>query len=158
MSGEWDITPLRGFTTRTYQPRVLLWWVVGFSLLLVAGAIAGWVFLGADVRARFTPRQVVFLATLVLGMVAAMLLMALSSVTLNEYGIVVRNGVVTHRWAWYQIDGVRFRDGDPWASALFDTPDGIVRRSLMGIQRTDGERAAAAVVDIRERLQASRQQ
>lgn len=149
-------TPLRGFVDTTYAPRRLLWWVIGLSILTLVAATVGWLRLDPSVRARFTAPQVFMLIGLVVMTIGVMLLLARSAVTLNRWGIVVRNGLVVHRWTWYQIDGVRYRDGDPWASVLFDTPGGIVRRPLIGIQRTDGARAERAVADIRARLAASR--
>ncbi len=153
-----DLEPLRGFDPVTYRPRVVLWWAVALSCVLIGAAALGWAFIGPDVRAGFTVVQVLWLIMLIGLIIGVMFLLALSNVTLTEWGIVARNGLMVQRWAWYQVDGVRFREGDPWASVLFDTPDGIVRRPLIGVQRTDSAQTVEAVAEIRRRLEASRAQ
>lgn len=142
---------------RTYRPRMLLVWVIVFAVILVGGSITVWVMLGADIQELFTGPQIwTLLGLLGLG-VAIMFAGALSSVEANPIGLVVRNGPAVQRWTWQQVDGIRFRDGDAWAFALFRTDDGeIISRPMLGIQRTDGARAEQAVAEIRERLTASR--
>ena len=143
---------------RTYRPRLLLVWVIAFAVILVGGSVTVWMMLGADIQQMFTGPQIWTLVGLLALGVAIMFAGALSSVEANPVGLVVRNGPAVQRWTWRQVDGIRFRDSDAWAFALFRTDDGdITARPMLGIQRTDGARAEQAVAEIRERLAASRE-
>ena len=55
-------------------------------------------------------------------------------------GLTVRNLMVTRRLEWAEIVSVRFGSGRPWVS--LDLADGDTL-AVMGIQRADGDRAAA---------------
>ena len=54
----------------------------------------------------------------------------------DEYGIVIRNVLVTRRVVWGQVRRVRFAGGDAWA--WLDLVDGE-EVAVMAIQRSDGE-------------------
>lgn len=55
-------------------------------------------------------------------------------------GLRVRNLVVTRTVAWAQIVSVRFGEGRPWVQLDLDDGDTL---AVMGVQRSDGERAKA---------------
>ncbi len=114
--------------------------------MVLALVLTVWIAWGPDVRARFTPFQK---ATLVfLGLLALAVWYALmrSRVTVAESGITVVNGYKTRVFAWTQVLAVSLRRGAPWAS--FDLADGT-SVSVMAIQGSDGERAIAAVRELR---------
>ncbi|MBU4213297.1 MAG: PH domain-containing protein [Actinobacteria bacterium] len=53
-------------------------------------------------------------------------------------GLTVRNLVVTRRLSWAEVVSVRFGQGRPWVQ--LDLADGDTI-AVMGVQRSDGERA-----------------
>lgn len=142
----------------TYRPVVLRWWVIGFSSLLIVATGLGWWAIGPEQRAMYRLWHIATILFLVAVLLWGQWLLVISRVTVDATGVSVRNGHRRHRWTWDEIAGVRYRDGDPWPSLLFREGDDIVRRQLLGIQRTDRERADAAVADLRTRLAASRNQ
>ncbi len=135
-------------------PRVLR--VVGgiFSAALVGMVIIGWMALPAHLRALFTPFQVATLLAVLVALVGVIGLVAGSSVRADAQGVTVRNGLRVRRFDWPDVHRVLFRPGDPWATLLVGRSDDPVRVQLLGIQRSDGDRADRAVAELR-RLQAA---
>ncbi len=120
------------------------------SVVLVAASLLGWFALAPATRALFTLPQVATLVGIVFVMLGFMMSLGLSRVVVEAAGLTIRNGLRTHRVPWSRIRGFRFTEHDPWAYVLLDgEPD---RRPLLGIQRTDHERAEAMVASLRERL------
>ena len=62
-------------------------------------------------------------------------------VTVDETGVSVRNLMLSRRLEWAEIVSVRFGQGRPWVQ--LDLADGDTL-AVMGIQRADGDFAAAA--------------
>ena len=58
----------------------------------------------------------------------------------DEAGITVRNLVITTRLEWAAVVDVRFGEGRPWVQ--LDLDDGATL-AVMGVQRSDGDRARA---------------
>lgn len=112
------------------------------SAVLLATAVVGWVAMPAETRDLFTAPQLLTLAFFVLVMIGFMMSVGLSVVRADEAGLTFRNGLRTHHLDWAQVAGFRFTENDPWAYVLTDgDPD---QRPLLGLQRTDRERADAA--------------
>jgi hypothetical protein len=55
-------------------------------------------------------------------------------------GLLVRNLLVSQRLAWAQIEGLRFRAGDPWVVLVLVDGEEV---AVMAVQRSDGERSRA---------------
>lgn len=141
----------------TWYPRNLLFWALGFSVVLVALSAWGWVALGAEVRAQFTGFQIATLILFELVMIGLMMGLGTCTVTADAAGLRVRNGVRRHVLAWDDIAEIRYRHGDPWAYAIHaDDPDDPSRTQLLGVQATDGQRCRDAVAELRQRLAAHR--
>jgi hypothetical protein len=136
---------------RTWRPfgARLMAYVLGF--LLVALTATVWIAWGPDVRARFTFFQ---RATLVLlGLMGLSILHALvrSRVTARQDGLVVVNGYRSHRLEWAEVIAVSLRRGAPFAT--LDLSDGTTL-TIWAIQGSDGERANAAVRELRAAMAA----
>jgi hypothetical protein len=131
---------------RTYRPLgpriVAVVLVVGLGVVCVMA----WFAFPPDTRAAFTGFQritVVFLALLVLACVHAL---TRSRVRATRERLVIVNGYRRRELDWAQVVAVRMPPGAPWAR--LDLTDGS-EISAMGIQGSDGDRARAAVRDLR---------
>jgi hypothetical protein len=125
-----------------------------FSGLLVLAVIIGWIALPEHLRASFTASQVITLLLVLLAIVGVIMSVALSMVRADESGLVIRNALRTHRIDWRQVQGLVYREGDPWPTLLINSRDDPDRVMLLGIQRTDHGRADRAVAELR-RLRAA---
>lgn len=114
---------------------------VGFSVVLVGGALAAWAALGTDVRARFTVLQILTFILFLAVMVTMMLAIGFCSVRADDSGLTLRNGLRTHRVPWGSIAGVTFPEGESWPT-LHLVPDSGINDTdtlgVMGIQASDG--------------------
>ncbi len=127
-------------------PRGPRWAAIGFSAVLVVGAVVAFVALGPDVRARFTGFQVFTLVLFLVVMVTIMGAIGFSTVRVQPDGLTYRNGLRTHHLPWSDVGPIQFEPGNPWprvelrgASAEGDH-DHV---PLMGIQGSDKVYAVA---------------
>lgn len=124
-----------------FRPRRSLLMASALSAVLLVATAIGWLALPPDIQVQFTGVQLATLLFFVLVMVVFMMSVGLSYVRVDTDALVLRNGVVTQRIAWAEIRGFRFTENDPWAYVLLTgEPE---QRALLGIQRTDRERAEA---------------
>lgn len=123
------------------RPRRALLMASVLSVVLVLAAALGWVAMPTNVRDLFTGPQLLTLAFFIAVMIGFMMSVGLSYVRADETGITFRNGLRTHRLDWSAVTGLRFTENDPWAYAL--TAGEVDQRPLLGLQRTDHERAEA---------------
>ena len=127
-------------------PRGPRYAAVGFSAVLVIGAIWAAVALGEQTRSQFTAFQVVTLVVFLIVTVAFMCALGFSSVRVQPQGLWFRNGLRTHELPWSDVGPIRFGGGAPWplvvlrgASAEGDHDTMM----LMGIQGSDKAYARA---------------
>lgn len=120
-----------------------------FSAALVIIVIIGWIALPSHLRAQFTPSQVITLLLVLFAIIGVIMAVAMSTVRADASGLVIRNGLRTHRIGWQQVRGLVYRDGDPWPTLLINDRDDPDKIMLLGIQRTDHARADQAVADLR---------
>lgn len=145
---------------RTYRARNLLIWSTGFSVLVVVAALVGWFAFDPEIRAMFTWFQIGTLIIIGGVLIAFMMGLGMSIVRADSEGILIRNAMSVRRIAWSDIAGFQYRHGDPWAfvvlagtddmspvGALAEHDD-LVRRQMIGIQTTDGERSRQAVREL----------
>lgn len=132
--------------TRAYYPRVTTLTAIGLSVVLLVAAWVGWQALPPDIQEMFSGVQLGTLVLFVLVMLGIMLGIGLSHVRADEAGLLIRNGLRTHRIEWQQIEGFRFTAHDPWAYVLFADDPGS--RPLMAVQRVDGARARRFVDEL----------
>ena len=137
----------------SFSPRIPL--IVSLALVIVMTvlAVVGFWLLGPEIRPRFTAFQIGTLLFFLAFMDAVALLPATSVVKADEDGLRIRNGIRTHVLPWDAVQDIRMTGGDSWAFVHLDPewhPDNIDRRMILGIQRTDGARARAAVEALRE--------
>jgi len=137
---------------------------------IVAGAavtvvmVVGWLALPREIRALFTPSQVLTLLGVLAVIVFGLATMAASYVKADEAGLRIRNGLRRYEVPWSRVHKILLRPGDPWAQLLVKPADGgafqvgpdAEKRQLMGIQATDGATARAAVQELRRRQQVFR--
>ncbi len=127
-------------------PRGPRYAAVGFSAVLVIGAIWAAIALGARTRSQFTAFQVVTLIVFLIIMVTFMCALGFSTVRVQPQGLWFRNGLRTHELPWSDVGPIHFGPGAPWplvvlkgASAEGDHDTMI----LMGIQGSDKAYAQA---------------
>ena len=113
--------------------------------LLVICAMA-WVGFEAEIRDSFTTAQKGTLIGMGLMIVAALLGLSRSRVTAEEDRIVVVNGYRRRVFARAQVIAVSLPRGAPWATLDLDDGTSV---AAMGIQGSDGDRARAAVRELR---------
>lgn len=133
---------------RTYRPRVLLIHAIVWSVVLTLFFVLGFFAFPPEIRALFNLFQIATLVFFLLFMLGFLWALAGCYVTVDADGVTYRNGLNTHRTEWSEVHAIRYRDGDAWPFLLFD--DHGTRRALMGIMRTDGQRAVEAVAEIRK--------
>lgn len=131
---------------RTWRPFGARIAATVLGAMLLAVVLTVWIAWGADVRSRFTPFQkstLVFLGLMALGCWFALVR---SRVTAHRGGVTVVNGYRRRELEWSQVVAVNLRRGAPWAG--LDLSDGT-SISLLAIQGSDGQRAIAAVRELR---------
>jgi PH (Pleckstrin Homology) domain-containing protein len=131
---------------RTFRPlgvRVAIG-VLGALLLLVV--VVMWLAFPPEIRAQFTPLELGTVIALGLLFYACGFALARSRVVAREDGLTVVNGYRTRRFHWNEVLAVTLRNGSPWA--VLDLSDGTTV-AAMGIQGSDGPRAARQVREIR---------
>ena len=132
-----------------FWPRVLLIWATGFSVLLAVAAFVGWFALAPEIRERFSVFQIVTLLLIAAILIGIMMSLGLSRVSADREGLRIRNGITFRRLAWAEVGAIQYRYGDPWAYVLLaGTEDDPIRRPMLAIQSTDGDRAHAAVATL----------
>lgn len=132
---------------RTWRPLGVRMAGIVFGGALLVVCVAAWFSFDADVRDRFTTFQRGTL--LVLGglFFAAGHALARSRVVAEVDRLVVVNGYRRRHYTWPEVIAVQLPPGAPWA--VLDLADGT-SQPAMGIQGSDGDRARAAVRELRE--------
>jgi hypothetical protein len=120
-----------------------------FGTLLVVVCAAMWVGLGAELRARFNPAEVGTMLGLVVALLVGLHALMRCRLDASQDGLTVVNGYRSRRLDWAQVVSVHLPPGAPWA--VLDLVDGTTV-SAMGIQGSDGQRARAAVQELRALL------
>jgi hypothetical protein len=141
-----DSEPAGPLLPRTWRPLGVRLAVVFFGGLLAVVCVAGWVAVGADVRAKVTVYQQ---ATVVLFAAMAVAIawgLYRCRVTATSSGLEVVNGYRTHHYEWPEVLAVHMPPGAPFPT--LDLADGTSRPTL-GIQSSDGDRARQAVRELR---------
>ena len=118
--------------------------VFGGALLVVCAF--AWFGFDEETRAKFTPFQRGTLVFLGLLGFAVFYALVRSRVVATAERLVVVNGFRRREYEWPEIIAVHLPPGAPWA--ILDLSDGT-SASAMGIQGSDGARAATAVRQLR---------
>lgn len=119
------------------------------GVFLLACFVALWLLLPASVRADFDLFQRLTAITVGLLIAAAWYSIVRCKVTASDEGLVVVNGYKVYEYEWAQIVSIKLLRGAPWA--VLDLSDGTTR-PVIALQATDGDRAIAAVREIRSHL------
>jgi hypothetical protein len=131
---------------RTWRPLGVRLAVVFFGGLLAVVCVAGWVAVGADVRAKVTVYQQATIVLIAAMAVAIAWGLYRCRVTATSSGLEVVNGYRTHHYEWPEVLAVHMPPGAPFPT--LDLADGTSRPTL-GIQSSDGDRARQAVRELR---------
>lgn len=125
--------------------------VGGASMLALLGTcLATWLLLPPEIRAKFTAFQFATIIFLIGIAFTVWLALVRSRVEATRTGLTVINGFKRRDYEWAQLISASLRRGAPWAS--LDLTDGETV-PLMGIQGSDGDRAVAAVRELRALIQ-----
>ena len=141
-----DSEPAGPLLPRTWRPLGVRLAVVFFGGLLAVVCVAGWVAVGADVRAKVTVYQQATVVLFVLMALAIAWGLYRCRVTATSSGLEVVNGYRTHHYEWPEVLAVHMPQGAPFPT--LDLADGTSRPTF-GIQSSDGDRARQAVRELR---------
>ncbi|MDH2416376.1 PH domain-containing protein [Nocardioides sp. CER19] len=135
--------PTLPHTYRPLGPRI-----VAVVLVVGLGVVCAMAWIGFDeaTKAAFDVFQKITMAFFALMILACVHALTRSRVSATKEKLIVVNGYRRRELAWAQVVAVRLPPGAPWAR--LDLADGS-EISAMGIQGSDGNRAAAAVRDLR---------
>lgn len=137
----------------TVRSRPALFTGIGLSILLVGGSVALWVGMGPLARSQWTWPQLLTIVIFLVVIVAVLMSVGLSTVHAGEDGVVVRNGLRTHRYAWDEVSDFTMNTGDPWAYMQLTPPEGEEEgdaRMLLAVQRAEGAIADEHVAELRQ--------
>lgn len=140
--------------TLSAHPRLLRRQAIIWSVLLPGAALLGWFALPAAIRVQFTGLQLATLVFFILIMLGIIWVLAVGYVKADAHGVRFRNGVKAHRFAWQEIDAIRYRPGDHWPFVEMGDTD----LPMIGIQRSDGPLADEDVAALRSLLAASQRE
>lgn len=124
--------------------------VLAFGVLLFAVAAVIWFAFPPEIQAKFTLFQRATVIAIGLAVAVAGYALARCRIVAREDEVVVVNGYKTRRLEWNQIVAVTLPSGSPWA--VLDLADGT-SVAAMGIQGSDGSRAASQVRRLRALLE-----
>jgi hypothetical protein len=133
-----------------------------FSAALVVMVIIGWIAMPPELKALFTPFQLVTLLAVLVAIVGVIMSVAMSTVRADDDGIAFRNALRSHRFRWNQVERVTFGTGDPWPALVVnigaesEDEDGTKKYVLLGILGSDGDRAVRAVQQLKSLHRAAR--
>jgi hypothetical protein len=139
--GSLDVTLPHTF--RPYGARIAIY---GLGALLALTAVVMWFAFPPHIRAEFTFLQVFTVIALGLLFYSGLFALARSRLVARDHGLTVVNGYKTRRFDWNEVLAVTLRPGSPWA--MLDLSDGT-SVPAMGIQGSDGRRAAVQVAQVR---------
>ena len=144
-----EVAPLR-LPTRLRPFGVRLAATMAGTMLTVT-VLTVWLAFPPEVRAEFTllQRLTLLLIALILGALGFAL--ARCRLDIDEQGLTVVNGYVTHRFEWGQVVAISLRPGNPWA--VLDLSDGT-SQPVMALQGSDGARARTQVRQVRAVVEA----
>ncbi|MFZ0530019.1 MAG: PH domain-containing protein [Propionicimonas sp.] len=128
-----------------FRPRRALLTASALSTVLAVASVVCWLAIPAEYQALFTLPQLLTLAFFVLVMIAIMMSIGLSYLRVDDTGLTYRNGLPTRHLSWAEVRGFRFTEHDPWAYVLLADD---LQRPLLGIQRTDRDRAEADFAEV----------
>ena len=130
----------------TWRPLGVRLAMLFFGGLLAVVCVAGWLAVGAEVRAQVTPFQQVTMLVIAATATAVAWALVRCRVTATTSGLQLVNGFRTHRYEWAEVLAVHMPSGAPFPT--LDLADGT-SRSALGIQASDGDRARQAVLELR---------
>ena len=110
-----------------------------------------WIGLG-ELREKFQPSEVRTMLMLVVALLVCLHALMRCRVDATTDGIRVVNGYRSRLFPWDSVVNVTLPSGAPWA--VLDLGDGSTV-SAMGIQGSDGDRARAAVRELRSLIEAA---
>lgn len=131
---------------RTYRPLGVRIAIIVLGALLATVTLVMWFAFPPEIRAQFTPLQILTVIGLGMMFYAGGYALARSRVVARADGLTVVNGYKKRRFEWNEVLAVTLRSGSPWA--VLDLSDGTTV-AAMGIQGSDGPRAARQVRELR---------
>lgn len=153
------VEPLAPGQKRVYRSAPVLRMATILSISLAVCFFGLWFLLEQEIRATFTWPQIGTLLFFMVFMIAFMMGIALSHMTLTSEGITVRNGVFSAFHRWDEVVDLLYGPGDTWAylrlAATPDKPEGR-DRMVLGIQRQEGAAATERVREVRAYIKAHR--
>lgn len=154
------VAPLGPGERKVYRSAPVLRMAIMLSVTLVVVFFGLWFLLEKEIRDMFTWPQIGTLLFFMVFMIAFMMGVGLSSLTLTAAGVTVRNGLFRQTHPWEEVLDVQFGPGDSWAYLkLAPGKDRAepATRMVLGIQRVEGPAAMARVREVRAYVRAHHQ-
>ena len=149
-----DDTPALPPLPRTWRPFGPRMAAAVFAVVLVGAFAWLWVRFDDQTREAVNVLQRATVVGFVLFGLALLFALARSRVVAREEGLTIVNGYRKRELAWAEVGTVRMPRGAPWPH--LDQGDDV-RISLLGIQSSDGARAATAVRELKAIVAAHRE-
>lgn len=130
---------------RAYRPLGARIAAAAVGVVLLVVVVLMWIGLPGEVRADFTPLQVITLLGVLGCILTALYGVFRTVVRANHDGLTVINLYRRRDLEWPAVVAVSLRPGQPWA--VLDVSDGTTV-AAMAIQGSDGQRAVGAVREL----------
>jgi hypothetical protein len=130
---------------RAYRPLGARIAAAAVGVVLLVVVVLMWIGLPEEVRADFTPLQVITLLGVLGCILTALYGVFRTVVRANHDGLTVINLYRRRDLEWPAVVAVNLRPGQPWA--VLDVSDGTTV-AAMAIQGSDGQRAVRAVREL----------
>ena len=155
-----QVEPLEPGERRVYRSAPVLRMATVLSISLTVCFVGLWFLLEKEIRETFTWPQIGTLLFFMVFMIAFMMGVALSHLTLSSEGISIRNGISRGSYRWDEVADMVYGPGDTWAylrlAPTTDKPEGQ-QRMVLGIQRQEGAAAGERVREVRAYIKAHHQ-
>jgi hypothetical protein len=126
--------------------RVRLFAGIGAAVLFAMFAVAGVFLRESDTGANFVLSDQIAMVGIGIMLALGALWFTRPRVRADREGVEVRNMLGARRYGWSEVERVSFPDGSPWARLELPHDEYV---PLVAIQAMDGERAVAAMRELR---------
>ena len=120
------------------------------SMVLVGGSAALWVGMDPIARSEWTWPQIATIVFFLVVIVAVVMGIGLSKVSVGPDGVTIRNAVQVNHYGWDQVDDFVMAPGDSWVhlQLVDDDQDGAAHM-VLAVQRAEGDRADEHLAQLR---------
>ncbi len=120
------------------------------SVILVGGSAGLWMAMGPLAQSEWTWPQILTIVFFLVVIVAVIMGIGLSKVSVGPDGVTIRNAVMVNHYAWDQVDDFVMAPGDSWVHLqLVDDEEDGAAHMVLAVQRAEGDRAEEHLAQLR---------